>query len=315
MLSTAFCRGAIGWMPARPSRMHNGAMDGLQAHKANARRAAGALLFVAACAGSAAEPPAEVSFLSADGRTMLRGYLFMPQTPPPWPAVVMLHGRGGPYSSAAKGVYDATTLSQRHVQWGRFWASRGYLALHVDSFSSRGYPAGFPIRSYSSRPAEVSEQKVRPLDAYGAAAYLRSRADVSARRIGFQGWSNGAMAGLATLGALPHALNAASQEGFRAALLFYPGCRIQAKQDYRPYAPALMFVAAEDEEVAPLPCRQLAEQVAARGIDHFEMVWYAGSTHGFDDPGKRRQSIEANRAARSDAMARAAEFFDRHLRR
>jgi carboxymethylenebutenolidase len=75
-----------------------------------------------------------------------------------------------------------------------------------------------------------------------------------------------------------------------------------------------MFVASEDEEVAPLPCRRLAEQVAARGIDHVEMVWYAGAPHSFDDPGKRRQSIEANRAARSDAMERAAEFFDRHLR-
>jgi carboxymethylenebutenolidase len=294
--------------------MHNGAMVGLLSGKASARHAACALLLVAAGSGVAAEPPAEVSFLSADGRTMLRGYLFMPQTPPPWPAVVMLHGRSGPYSSAAKGVYEATTLSQRHVQWGRFWASRGYLALHVDSFSSRGYPAGFPIRSYSSRPAEVSEQKVRPLDAYGAAAYLRSRADVRPREIGLQGWSNGAMAGLATLGALPDLPGAAPREGFRAALLFYPGCRIQARQDYRPYAPALMFVASADEEVAPLPCRQLAEQVAARGIDHFEMVWYAGATHAFDDPGKRRQSVEANRAARSDAMERAAEFFDRHLR-
>jgi dienelactone hydrolase len=295
--------------------MHNGAMAGLLSGEASARRAACALLFIAASAGIAAEPPAEVSFPSADGRTWLRGYLFTPQTPPPWPAVVMLHGRSGPYSTAAKGVYDATTLSRRHVQWGRFWASRGYLALHVDSFSSRGYPAGFPVRSYSSRPPEVSEQKVRPLDAYGAAAYLRSRDDVSAQRIGIQGWSNGAMAGLATMGALPHSAVGALQEGFQAALLFYPGCRIPAKQDYRPYAPALMFVASEDEEVAPLPCRQLAEQIESRGIDHFEMVWYEGATHAFDDPGKRRQSIEANRAARSDAMERAAEFFDRHLRR
>jgi carboxymethylenebutenolidase len=122
------------------------------------------------------------------------------------------------------------------------------------------------------------------------------------------------MAGLATLAALPQSPGAAPREGFRAALLFYPGCRIQTRQDYRPYAPALMFVASEDEVVAPLPCRQLAEQVAARGIDHFAMVWYAGATHSFDDPGRRRQSVEANRAARSDAMERAAEFFDRHLR-
>jgi carboxymethylenebutenolidase len=134
-------------------------------------------------------------------------------------------------------------------------------------------------------------------------------------QVGLQGWSNGAMAGLATLGALPQRAGGGALQGFRAALLFYPGCRIQTKQDYRPYAPVLMFVASEDEEVAPRPCRELAEQVRARGIDHLVMVWYAGATHSFDDPGKRRQSIEANRVARSDAMERAADFFDRHVRR
>lgn len=292
-------------------------MAGSAIRTANFRYTLGVLVIVAACVAhwaAAAEPPTAVSFLSADGRTNLYAYLFKPATPPPWPAVVMLHGRSGPYSSAAKGVFDATTLSQRHLQWGWFWASRGYLALHVDSFGSRGYAGGFPIRSYSTRPPEVNEQTVRPLDAYGALAWLRSRNDVIADRIGLQGWSNGAMAGLAAMGALPHSGAVPPEKGFRAALLFYPGCRIQVKQDYRPYAPVLMFVAAADEEVAPLPCRQLAEQIKGRGIDQFDIVWYAGATHAFDDPGKRRQSVDANRAARSDAMLRAAEFFDRNLR-
>jgi carboxymethylenebutenolidase len=227
----------------------------------------------------------------------------------------MLHGRSGPYSTAARGTYDASTLSQRHVQWGRFWAARGYLALHVDSFGPRGHPAGFPIGSYASRPAEVNEQTVRPLDAYGAAAYLRTRTDVDRERIGLHGWSNGAMAGLATMATLPAAAPKGSS-GFRAALLFYPGCRIQTRQeDYRPYAPVLLFVAAEDEEVAPRPCVALAEQVKARGVEHFELVWYDGATHAFDDPGRRRQSVEANRNARADAFTRAQEFFGRHLAR
>jgi dienelactone hydrolase len=140
-----------------------------------------------------------VDFASLDGKTTLKGYLFFPTTPGPWPAVVMMHGRAGPYSAAAKGVYDASTLSLRHLQWGRFWAERGYLALHVDSFGPRGYPQGFPIGSYSRRPAEVDEQRVRPLDAYGALAWLRTRDDVIKDRIGLQGWSNGAMAALAIL--------------------------------------------------------------------------------------------------------------------
>lgn len=264
----------------------------------------------------AADVAEEVSFASADGNTTLRGFLFSPSTPGPWPAVVMMHGRAGPFSTAAKGVYDASTLSLRHKQWGRFWAERGYLALHVDSFGSRGYPGGFPIRSYSQRPPEVNEQKVRPLDAYGALAYLRGRGDVLKDRIGLQGWSNGAMAALATLDRDAPGISSPDPErGFRAALIFYPGCRVQlAKADYRPYAPAIMFIASNDEEVAPLPCSQLADQVKARGVKDFEMVWYDGATHSFDDPGKRRQSVPGNREARSDSMVRAEQFFETRLK-
>jgi len=261
-----------------------------------------------------ADPPSEVSFLSADGRTMLRAFVFVPQTAPPWPAVVMLHGRSGPYSSAAGGVFEAATLSQRHLQWGRFWAERGYLGLHVDSFGPRGYAQGFAAGTYATRPAEINEQRVRPLDAYGAAGYLRRRGDVMVDRIGFLGWSNGAMAGLATMSATaPGLVTPTPATGFRAALLFYPGCRIQARTDYRPYAPVLLFIGSEDEEVSPLPCRQLAEQVRSRGDGDLELVWYPGATHAFDDPGRRRQRLEANRSARADAMERAVRFFGQHL--
>ena len=273
------------------------------------------LMLALPCAVQAAESPLEVSFASADGHTRLRGYVFEPTVPGPWPAVVMMHGRSGAYSSAAKGVFNGSTLSLRHRQWGRFWAERGYLALHVDSFGPRGFTQGFPIGSYSRRPLEVNEQTVRPLDAYGALAYLRTRDDVLKDRIGLQGWSNGAMAALATLDAVaPWASASTPANGFRAALLFYPSCLIQAASDYRPYAPAILFIASEDEEVRPLPCSQLAEQVRGRGVDHFEMIWYDGATHSFDDPGKRRQSVEGNRKAREDSMRRAEAFFMRHLR-
>jgi len=277
-------------------------------------RLAGVLL-AAWASHAGATDPTEVNFASADARTMLRGFLFQPSSPPPWPAIVMLHGRGGPYSAAARGVYEAATLSQRHQQWGRFWAARGYLALHVDSFGPRGYPQGFPIGSYAMRPAEVNEQTVRPLDAYGALAYLRSRGDVIPDRIGLHGWSNGAMAGLATIAADPPGLSRPTPErGFRAALLFYPACRIQVKQDYRPYAPAAVLIGSQDEEVSPQPCKQLAGQVRERGITSFDLIWYEGATHSFDDPGRSRQSVAANRAARADSMVRAESFFRLHLR-
>jgi len=273
----------------------------------------GVLVLIFALDAAAAQLPDTVNFLSKDGNTQLVGYLFKPEGAGPFPAVVMLHGRAGPYSVAAKGVYTAVTLTQRHKSWGEFWAERGYLALHVDSFGPRGYAQGFPIHSYQDRPAEVSEQTVRPLDAYGALEYLRGRTDVIADRVGVQGWSNGAMTLLAALAdSAPGIAQPTPQTGFRAALALYPGCRVQEKQDYRPYAPLLMLLASEDKEVSPVVCQRLAQQTLARGAE-LEVVVYAGAQHSFDDPGSRKQANEANRAAMSDARIRAERFFARHL--
>ena len=276
-------------------------------------RCLGVLVLIFGFDAAAAQLPDTVSFPSGDGKTQLTGYVFMPNGAGPHPAIVMLHGRAGPYSTAARGVYAAHTLSGRHQTWAEFWAERGYLALHVDSFGPRGYAQGFPIHSYKDRPAEVSEQYVRPLDAYGALEYLRGRADVIADRVGVQGWSNGAMTLLATLAdTAPGIVQPTPQTGFRAALALYPGCREQEKQNYRPYAPLLMLLASEDKEVSPVVCQRLAQQTLARGAE-LEVVVYAGAQHAFDDPGSRKQANDANRAATSDARIRAERFFARHL--
>ena len=106
-------------------------------------------VLVLASAAEAAAPEA-IRFPSADGTTTLVGYLFRPEGAGPHPAVVMLHGRSGAYSSLARGVYTAATLSGRHASWGRFWQEHGYVALLVDSFGPRGYAAGFPRDSFAS---------------------------------------------------------------------------------------------------------------------------------------------------------------------
>ena len=280
---------------------------------ANAHRWVGVLALLIALDAAAAQLPDTVDFPSKDGKTTLAGYVFRPAGAGPFPAIVMLHGRGGPYSSAAKGVYSAGTLSQRHQAWGKFWVARGYLALHVDSFGPRGYPQGFSAHSYKNRPAAVSEQTVRPLDAYGALEYLRGRSDVIADRVGVQGWSNGAMALLATLAdTAPGITQPTPQTGFRAALALYPGCREQEKQNYRSYAPLLLLLASEDEEVSPVVCQRFAQQAIARGTA-LEVVVYDGAQHNFDDPGSRKQAIDANRAAARDVRIRAEQFFARHL--
>lgn len=142
----------------------------------------------------------EVTFLSRDGKTQVKGYLFKPaDARGKHPAIVMLHGRGGAYSSLARGKYDASTLSSRHKAWGELLARNGYTALMVDDFGAVGFPAGFAAGTYKDRPAAVDEVDFRPLHAYGALRFLQSRADVIPNRVALLGWSNGASATLAAM--------------------------------------------------------------------------------------------------------------------
>jgi dienelactone hydrolase len=249
-----------------------------------------------------AAAPKTVHFQSDDHKTKLVAYLYEPTTPGPHAAIVLLHGRAGPYSSAANGVYTAATLSKRHRQWAEFWAARGYIAILVDSFGPRGYPAGFGKGSYEDRPAAVSEQTVRPLDAYGTLRYLRHRDDVIKDKIGVQGWSNGAMTVLVTMS------DKGVGTGFRAALAEYPGCGMEAVQgSYHAYAPLLMMIAGADKEVSPKRCEEFA---ASAKLDK---IVYAGAEHNFDDPEKSKQSKPANHRATIDAMRRAEAFFAQNL--
>jgi carboxymethylenebutenolidase len=266
-----------------------------------------------ACGAQAAIIPEQVTFASTDRRTMLTGYLFAPaeRRGARVPAVVMMHGRAGAYSTGANGRYDASTLSQRHRAWGELWAAQGYVALMVDGFGPRGFPQGFGRFSYETRPAELNEVTVRPLDAYGALAYLRSRPDVAADRLGLQGWSNG---GSATLAAMAAGAPGLTGKGFRAALAFYPACGLkgQFEDGYRPYAPVQVFHGTADEEVSPRRCGELVERSRAQS-GAIDIRFYQGATHSFDDPGARRQSNEANAIATEDAVQRSLRFFAEQL--
>lgn len=268
----------------------------------------------------AAGEPETVRFPSADGRTELVGYLFRPAKDANRGAVVMLHGRSGPYKSTvkedcklvARGVEspcNASTLSGRHVQWGEFWAARGYLALHVDSFGPRGKGHGFGRFTHGSPDrADVNELTVRPWDAEGAHAYLAKREDVAGDRIFLQGWSNG---GSTTLNVMHR-----QRAGFRAAIAFYPGCGPKALIDTRllAAAPVSVLLGGADEETPPAACRRVIEDAKSRGVP-IDFTEYEGAAHDFDNPLEARQAVEANRKAREASMRHAEAFFRSHLPR
>jgi carboxymethylenebutenolidase len=263
--------------------------------------------------------PDTVFFPSADGLTEIVAYLFKPQTPGPHPAIVMLHGRGGPYSAnvnqdctlvsrASPSACDASGLSKRHMMWGQYWAERGYLALLPDSFGPRGKAHGFERFTHDDPDRDdVNEKNVRPLDAEGALSWLRSRRDVVTNRIFLQGWSNGGSTALNVM-----QRQGAKASGYRAALAFFPGCGPKAllAPDLATTAPVALLLGSDDEEVSPARCQKMARRSIAAG-SKIDVVLYPGATHGFDDPGQSRQSVPGNRAALEDALKRAIAFVER----
>lgn len=277
-----------------------------------------AIAAVLLISGASAEPQT-LSFASADGGTEIVGYLYRPKTAGAHPAIVLLHGRGGLYSSndnagctevspGTASPCNAATLSKRHRMWGEYWSERGFLALLPDSFGSRSKAHGFGRFTHDAPDrADVNERTVRPLDAEGALAYLRGRSDVIGDQVFLQGWSNGASTALNVMirqGARP--------AGYRGALVFYPGCG--SKSLLSPVisttAPIAMFLGTDDEEVSPAICRRVAEQSQQAGTT-IEVTVYPGATHDFDYPTPRRQSIPANQAALQDVLGRAVATVER----
>jgi len=278
-------------------------------------------LFLLLLPATAHAAPETVYFKSADGAATIVGYLFHPAGPPPHPAVVMLHGRAGPYSSldnatctfVGPGIAspcNASTLTKRHVMWGEFWSARGYYALLPDSFGPRGKAHGFGRFTHDDPDRDsVNERTVRPLDAEGALAYLRNRGDVVGQHVFLQGWSNGASTTLNVM------IRQAKSPGFRAALAFYPGCGLLALLDdkVRSPMPILLQMGEADEEVNPEFCAHVAQRSQAAGTP-IEAIFYPGASHDFDDPGDRRQDNPANAAAKAAAMAKAAQMIDGYAR-
>jgi carboxymethylenebutenolidase len=257
-----------------------------------------------------------VTFASADGEHQITGYLFSPsQSAGRHPAIVMLHGRGGAYSSLAHDLFNADTLSQRHKMWGRLWAEHGFSALMVDDFGSLGYPGGFGRGSYKDRPEALDEVTRRPLHAYGALRWLRSRPDIDGTRVGLMGWSNG---GSATLAAMADdKVGDMRVHGFRAGVALYPGCGLKNRfsaKGYKPYAPVRVTIGTADEEVSPSLCEKLVARSRAQG-GRIELTTYAGATHSYDTPTRSRQQVRANAEAAEDTKTKVVAFFDEMLGR
>ncbi len=226
----------------------------------SAHPACALLLIAFGISGAHAAPFEPVSIPTANISSSpepLIAFLFKPAGAGPHPAVVMLHGCGGAYDG--KGV-----LGSRHRMWGEYFASQGYEALMLDSFSSRDIKEICTVK-FGDRTIKESE---RVGDAYAALAWLRQQNNVDAKRIAVLGWSHGAGVTLDTITHRPDPAQVGS--GFKAAVSFYPGCTARENHPdrFHPYSPLLVLIGESDDWTPAAPCKALTAAVAgARRAD------------------------------------------------
>lgn len=275
-------------------------------------------LLLAFCLGLAHAAPEPISIppagLSSSPAPLL-AHLFQPKTPGPHPAVVMLHGCGGAYAKSGG-------LNGRHQMWGEFLAANGYVALMLDSLSSRGIKE-LCTQKFSER---TLKERHRRGDVHAALHWLHQQESIDAERIGLLGWSHG---GGVALDTISHPLE--GLDGFKAAVSFYPGCSSKAKKadSFHPYAPTLLIIGEADDWTPAAPCKALVAAVAARG-EPMQIVTYPDTYHDFDSPSLTKKRVRKdvpngvnpgqgtttapNPEAREDAKRRVIEFFAAHLK-
>jgi dienelactone hydrolase len=227
-----------------------------------------ALALVLPCAGAQAQQ--RVAFDSLDqaaGRPVrLLGFWFAAAQPKA-PAVVLLHGCGGPYDRRGE-------LGERMRDYAALLNTQGLHALVLDSLTPRGQKELCTQRIGTRSVTQAN----RRLDALAAIDWLALRADVDAARIGLMGWSNGGSTVLAAINTRQAAVAAAPRQP-SFAVAFYPGCEAELKRGFETRTPLLMLVGEADDWTPAAPCYELARSAAGAPP---RIEGYEGAHHGFD---------------------------------
>ena len=213
----------------------------------------------------------EVPSLDRAGTSVVQmpGYWFRAPAVGPAPALLLLHGCGGPYADAAP-----QRLSQRMREYAALLNDQGYHVLITDSLSPRGERELCTQRVGSRKVTQTQRRR----DALGALQWLAAQPEVDAARLGLLGWSNGGSNVLAaTNGRHPEVAAANVKAHFAAA--FYPGCEDDLKRGYQATAPLLMLLGEADDWTPAAPCQALAALVGAPAV---QVETYVGAYHGFD---------------------------------
>ena len=269
-----------------------------------------ALAFFATIFAAHAAPavsPEQVDIPSGSG--VLHAQLFRPQGSGPFPVVIALHGCGGLGAGSEQ-------VAPRYRDWAEQLLKTGHAVLMPDSYRSR--ELGPQCRA---RERRVLARRERVADIMAARQWLLQQPWVSRDRISLIGWANGASALLWAV--RPQLAAQKIEPDFRAAVAFYPDCRISSGLGWSARVPTLLLIGAGDDVSSPSACRQMVE--GARGRSALaRIVVYPNAIHDFDranlplhaltgaDPSApERGHLGGDPAARTDSQKRVAEWLAR----
>lgn len=259
-----------------------------------------AVLFVAISTGgivqclAAEPPPIAVEIESPLASTHpLQGHLRQGGGAGPSPAVVLLHSCHG----------NSARLDEL---WGKRIAAWGYVTLTVNSFGPRG------LKNCIDGPLNDLA-----LDAYRALNFLVRDPLVDPARVAVLGFATGGRLALMSVEHSP--LKQTSPNKFRAAVAFYPPCRL-FKNGLT--VPTLILVGERDDATPAEECRKLVDGRDAWGIARqkdqgapIKLIVYPDAYHAFDVPDlipmqSKRPRREFDQSATDQSIVALREFLD-----
>ncbi|RXH15707.1 dienelactone hydrolase family protein [Bradyrhizobium guangzhouense] len=223
------------------------------------------ILLMSAAQAAPAPAPQAVEIPLSSG--VLHAQLFKPEGAGPFPTVIALHGCGGLGSRA-------DSVQPRYRDWAERLLKSGNAVLLPDSYGSRELGPQCRVKEI-----HVKARRERVTDIAASRAWLMKQAWVARNRVSLIGWANGASALLWAV--RPQAVARDAGPDFRAAVAFYPDCRISAGLGWSTRVPTLVLIGANDDVSSPPACRQMVDGAHGRSA-LARIVVYPGAYHDFD---------------------------------
>jgi dienelactone hydrolase len=220
---------------------------------------------MSAVQAAAAPAPQTVEIPLSSG--VLHAQLFKPDGAGPFPTVIALHGCGGLGS-------HSDSVQSRYRDWAERLLKSGNAVLLPDSYGSRELGPQCRVKEM-----HVKARRERVTDIAASRAWLMKQSWVARNRVSLIGWANGASALLWAV--RPQSAARDAGPDFRAAVAFYPDCRISAGLGWSTRVPTLVLIGANDDVSSPPACRQMVDGAHGRSA-LARIVVYPGAYHDFD---------------------------------